>query len=484
MNIPMTVKKEILIVGVDGVIGSALKKALILNNFLVKGTSRRKNRKKDIYFLDLEKPNFKIINKKFDSVIICAGITSLNFCQKYPKKCELVNVLSIKNLIDYALAKGSFVVYLSSNSVFDGSKAFYKRTDITNPQFAFGRHQVNIEEHINRKLNHNACVLRMTKIISKKTRFIKCWESDAAKNYPIKAYTNKYLSPIDINIVIDTILLLIKRKQQGIFQLSGSEEISFYKFAQLYFKNFPQKFKLIKPEIMSRSEKNLVHNSLETYLPTKEGQYDELLNVSRLPMGLMSGHAYLNDPKRLAFTLSRYKFVSKMFAGFENVLEVGCADAFASSVVLKEVKKFVACDFDALFIDDAKRNHPFKKQISFEFHNMIDAPMKMKFKGVFSLDVLEHINKNNEDKFMRNICASLAKNGVCIIGMPSLESQLYASEISKLGHVNCKTGFELKSFLSNYFEHVFIFSMNDEVVHTGYHSMAQYLLALCCSPIK
>jgi hypothetical protein len=25
-----------------------------------------------------------------------------------------------------------------------------------------------------------------------------------------------------------------------------------------------------------------------------------------------------------------------------------------------------------------------------------------------------------------------------------------------------------------------MFSMNDEVVHTGYHKMAHYLFALCC----
>ena len=85
---------------------------------------------------------------------------------------------------------------------------------------------------------------------------------------------------------------------------------------------------------------------------------------------------------------------------------------------------------------------------------------------------------------MRNICSSLSKNGTCIIGMPSLESQAYASDISKLGHVNCKKSSELKLFLTQYFERVFTFSMNDEVVHTGFQPMSQYLLALCCFPIK
>jgi hypothetical protein len=34
--------------------------------------------------------------------------------------------------------------------------------------------------------------------------------------------------------------------------------------------------------------------------------------------------------------------------------------------------------------------------------------------------------------------------------------------------------------MQRFFHNVFMFSMNDEVVHTGYHKMAHYLFALCC----
>ena len=43
---------------------------------------------------------------------------------------------------------------------------------------------------------------------------------------------------------------------------------------------------------------------------------------------------------------------------------------------------------------------------------------------------------------------------------------------------NTETPFQvLKRLMVRYFHDVFIFSMNDEVVHTGYHKMAHYLLA-------
>jgi len=35
--------------------------------------------------------------------------------------------------------------------------------------------------------------------------------------------------------------------------------------------------------------------------------------------------------------------------------------------------------------------------------------------------------------------------------------------------------------MRRYFFKVFMFPMNDEVVHTGYSAMSHYNLALCCS---
>ena len=72
------------------------------------------------------------------------------------------------------------------------------------------------------------------------------------------------------------------------------------------------------------------------------------------------------------------------------------------------------------------------------------------------------------------------KNGVLILGIPSIESQKYASKISKEGHVNCKSADEFSKILETYFNNVFMFSMNDEVIHTGFGKMAHYLIAICC----
>jgi len=217
---------------------------------------------------------------------------------------------------------------------------------------------------------------------------------------------------------------------------------------------------------------------------TKEKQYQIMLEYRRRrgleTMGLMASQAWYDDPKRLAFTLSRYKFVAKMLAGSEHVLEVGCADAFATRVVVQEVKKLTAVDFDPLFVDDTNSRMSDRWKFECRVHDMLAGPVAGQFDGAYALDVLEHIVPENEGRFLRNIASSLTPRGVMIIGMPSLESQPYASALSKEGHVNCKTMPDLKAVMQGYFHNVFMFSMNDEVVHTGYHKMAHYLFALCC----
>lgn len=217
---------------------------------------------------------------------------------------------------------------------------------------------------------------------------------------------------------------------------------------------------------------------------TKEPQYYRLTDLRKkcgtAQFGLMSNFVWEDDPKRLLFVLSRYKFVAKMLTGSKNVLEVGCADAFFTRIVRQEVKALTAVDFDPLFIQDAKDRFSERWDFDCRVHDMLEGPVPGLFDGIYSMDVIEHIPKSDEERFISNMVQSLSSHGTLIIGTPSLQSQAYASEGSREGHVNCKDQPQLKDLMLKYFHNVYVFSMNDEVVHTGYYPMAHYLIALCC----
>ena len=196
------------------------------------------------------------------------------------------------------------------------------------------------------------------------------------------------------------------------------------------------------------------------------------------PLGYGVNQQFYDDPRRLGIYLARYKFVAKMLSGKSNVLEVGCGDAFGTRVVLQEVDNICGIDVVPEFIEDNLSRMEEKWKFECKVHDILSGPVEGQFDGVYSLDVLEHIDVQDEHKYMSNITQSMTKEGVIIIGMPSIQSQEYASKWSKDGHVNCKNHEDLKRLVSKYFQNVFIFSMNDEVVHTGFYPMALYLIAL------
>jgi 2-polyprenyl-3-methyl-5-hydroxy-6-metoxy-1,4-benzoquinol methylase len=197
-----------------------------------------------------------------------------------------------------------------------------------------------------------------------------------------------------------------------------------------------------------------------------------------LPMGAHASFQITHDPKHLVFTLARYKFVAKMLEGYDSVLEVGCGDAFASTVVAQAVKRLVCIDSDPYSLEHPAKNPQLSRNTSLRLHNILEAPIPERFQAVYALDVVEHIYPQDEDRFMENILASSVKHGVLILGTPNITAAQYASRGSQLGHVNLKSYESLKQTLSRYYRHVFMFGMNDEVVHTGFPPMCHYLLAV------
>ena len=213
----------------------------------------------------------------------------------------------------------------------------------------------------------------------------------------------------------------------------------------------------------------------------REGHYRVHFELPPTQLGARANARWQADPRGLGIVLSRYKFVGKMLTGKSRVLEVGCGDGWASRVVQQEIRPGVLTGIELLpdWVDDARKGMQDDWKFDVHQHDMTTGPFAGRFDAAFALDVLEHIPPADEDLFIRNIVASIDAPGVLIFGLPSLESQPHASALSKEGHVNCKSGPELKALMLRYFHDVFMFSMNDEVVHTGFHAMAHYLFALC-----
>ena len=217
-----------------------------------------------------------------------------------------------------------------------------------------------------------------------------------------------------------------------------------------------------------------------------QSDFDPIVKVAEeygvAHLGLMTNESWQTDPRRLVFTLSRYKFVAKMLEDQPRVLEIGCGDGFGSRIVAQAVHQLTAIEPDPILLESALSHLPGRWPINYLHHDLTTGPLPERFDAIYAIDVLEHVEPADQEQFLNSLCAMLPHHGIAIIGMPSLESQPHASPQSKAGHVNCQSGPELKFHMSRHFHQVLCFSMNDEVVHTGFHKMAHYLWAIGVCP--
>jgi 2-polyprenyl-3-methyl-5-hydroxy-6-metoxy-1,4-benzoquinol methylase len=167
-----------------------------------------------------------------------------------------------------------------------------------------------------------------------------------------------------------------------------------------------------------------------------------------------------------------------MLSGCRAVLEIGCGDGIGTPIVAQYVEKVVAIDIDGELIRSNSERLSMIKNINFRERDMCREQVEGTYDAAFSIDVLEHINTKQEDAYMRHTVHCLTKNGICIIGTPNITADVYASVSSRGYHVNLKSQETLRQLLHGYFLNVFMFSMNDEVVHTGFGPMAHYLFGM------
>ena len=192
---------------------------------------------------------------------------------------------------------------------------------------------------------------------------------------------------------------------------------------------------------------------------------------------------YRTSLKSFEIKLARYKFAAKMMRGEGlSLLDLGCNEGTGLFLLSQECNfvDAVGIDFDGEAIEWA-REHLGNEKLSFLQCDFIEDRITISPRDyVVSMDVIEHIPQKYETKFFEVITANLKSDGVAIIGTPNEMMVPYACEASRAGHVNNYNQERLYETAKAFFNNVFIFGMNDEVLNTGFDPMSCYIFALCC----
>lgn len=222
-------------------------------------------------------------------------------------------------------------------------------------------------------------------------------------------------------------------------------------------------------------------SSSESYKSAKEAYAegtDYQFDTPELQLGHWTSYSLINDPKHMCFVLSRYKFCAKMLEGKKTILEIGPGDGFGLPMIAQVAEWVYAVDWDERLLQGNARRLAHLKNVTYLHVDFNKEAPDLQVDAAFSIDVIEHVEPAQEVTFMENIVGCLKPNGVLITGTPNITASQYATPRSQVQHINLKSMETLRQLTERYFENVFMFGMNDEVVHTGYPSMCHYIWSL------
>lgn len=133
-------KLRVYLTGADGMLGSALIRALqedqLTTEWPVLGVSRT-----DFDIADAAAVNASILRFAPDVVVHAAAHAIVDDCEADPKLALRVNVAGVRNIVEACRRMGSRLVYISSDYVFDGENTpvwGYRENDTPNPVSVYG----------------------------------------------------------------------------------------------------------------------------------------------------------------------------------------------------------------------------------------------------------------------------------------------------------------------------------------------------------
>ena len=225
-----------LLIGGDSEVGAATHQFLKAHRLTSAATTRRKDSvTTDRPFLDLLAP-LDDWQPPTGTTAACffAAIARIAACDADPEGSRYVNVTQTLLLADKLLARGTPVLFLSTNQVFNGNVPKVEPDAAYSPITEYGRQKVLVETALRDRIERGfpAAILRLAKVVSPDMPLMHTWIDALTKGQPISAFCDLTMAPAEIAIVTGAIAALMKDAARGIFQLTGPRDLSYFEIGR------------------------------------------------------------------------------------------------------------------------------------------------------------------------------------------------------------------------------------------------------------
>ncbi len=235
---------KVLVTGANGLVGRVLVKALALTGHEVIATGKGPSRlgfEHNLlrwYDADITHPfQLRVIieAEKPEVVIHGAAMTQVDECEQRQKEAHSLNVEATARLLLDAEEFSSYFIFLSTDFVFDGERGMYKEDDDVNPISWYGQTKVEAEAVVQTSTIPWAivrtCLVYGTKPEGGRANLYSWIRESLEAGKAIKVVDDQWRTPTLVDDLVNGILLLVEQQKEGIWHLSGRDELTPYRFA-------------------------------------------------------------------------------------------------------------------------------------------------------------------------------------------------------------------------------------------------------------
>lgn len=220
-----------LVVGGDSEIGAATAAAMKARGLSVAATTRRSDcAAPDRPFLDLAAPlDGWEPPPQTKAACVCAAVARMAACAADPQATTRINVQQTLALVDELLARDIYVLFLSTNQVFDGRMPHVPPDASYSPVSEYGRQKMRTEIALRAHMARGApvAILRLAKVVSPDMPLLAGWIADLSAGRPVRAFHDMTLAPTPTGLVCAAIGALLEDRASGIFQLTGPRDVTY-----------------------------------------------------------------------------------------------------------------------------------------------------------------------------------------------------------------------------------------------------------------
>ncbi|MCM8818070.1 MAG: dTDP-4-dehydrorhamnose reductase [Candidatus Omnitrophica bacterium] len=220
--------KKIIITGGNGLVGRYLNSVFEKKKYKIFSFSKEEMNTTD------RETCYKIFKEiRPDIVIHLAALTDVDFCEKNPEIAYKVNSEGTKNISEISSYFNSFIIYLSTDFVFDGKKGTpYTEKDEPNPINVYGKSKLKGEEFIlSNCLKEKFLIIRTSRIFGKNGKsFGSKLPLIMKEKKEIFLTTDIINSPTYVLELANSIKKLIEKYFYGIINICNNNWCSWYEF--------------------------------------------------------------------------------------------------------------------------------------------------------------------------------------------------------------------------------------------------------------